>query len=78
MLAKEFMCVYSEELLENKGTGSSCGGEKYLCPKSKNGPGDLDLADHEWCSLKAVNKGILAQVTAIYGFKLAGLVVQDI
>lgn len=76
--AGEFMCVYSEELLENKGSGSSCGTEKCLCPKSKNAPGDPDLADHEWCSLKAVINGTVAHVTAIYGFTLAGLVIQDI
>lgn len=76
--AKEFMCIYSEELLENKGGGSSCGTEKCLCPKSKNAAGDPDLADHEWCSLKAVVNGTVAHITAIYGFTLAGLVIQDI
>lgn len=76
--AKEFMCIYSEELLENKGGGSSCGTEKCLCPKSKNAAGDPDLSDHEWCSLKAVVNGTVAHITAIYGFTLAGLVIQDI
>jgi tRNA A37 threonylcarbamoyladenosine dehydratase len=72
------MCIYSEELLENKGAGSSCGTEKCLCPKSKNAAGDPELADHEWCSLKAVVNGTVAHITAIYGFTLAGLVIQDI
>jgi tRNA A37 threonylcarbamoyladenosine dehydratase len=76
--AKEFMCVYSEELLENKGAGSSCGTDKCLCPKSKNAPGDPSLADHEWCSQKAVINGTLAHITAIFGFTLAGLVMQHI
>jgi tRNA A37 threonylcarbamoyladenosine dehydratase len=76
--AKKFLCVYSEELLENKGAGSSCGTEKCLCPKSKNAEGDPDLADHEWCSLKAVVNGTVAHITAIYGFTIAGLVIQDI
>jgi tRNA A37 threonylcarbamoyladenosine dehydratase len=76
--AKEFMCIYSEELLENKGGGSSCGTEKCLCPKSKNAAGNPDLADHEWCSLKAVVNGTVAHITAIYGFTLAGLVIQQI
>lgn len=74
--AKEFMCVYSEELLENKGSGSSCGTEKCLCPKSKNAAGDPELANHEWCSQKAVINGTVAHITAIYGFTLAGLIIQ--
>lgn len=76
--AKKFMCIYSEELLENKGAGASCGTDKCLCPKSKNAPGDPDLADHEWCSQKAVINGTVAHITAIYGFTLAGLVIQSI
>ncbi|MBA4409678.1 MAG: tRNA threonylcarbamoyladenosine dehydratase [Bacteroidota bacterium] len=76
--AHEFLCVYSEELLENKGSGSSCGTEKCLCPKSKNAAGDPDLADHEWCTQKAVINGTVAHITAIFGFTLAGLVIQDI
>ena len=76
--AKPFMCVYSEELLENRGSGSSCGTVKCLCPKSTAGPGDPELADHEWCSLKAVINGTVAHITAIYGFMIAGLVIQHI
>lgn len=76
--AKKFMCIYSEELLENKGAGSSCGTDKCLCPKSKNAPGDPELADHEWCSQKAVINGTVSHITAIYGFTLAGLVIQSI
>jgi len=76
--AKEFMCVYSEEQLENKGTGSSCGTEKCLCPKSKIAEGDPELADHEWCSQKAIINGTVAHITAIFGFTLAGLVIQSI
>jgi tRNA A37 threonylcarbamoyladenosine dehydratase len=76
--AKEFMCVYSEELLENRGSGSSCGTEKCLCPKTKSANGDPELADHEWCSQKAVINGTVSHITAIFGFTLAGLVMQHI
>ncbi len=76
--AKKFMCVYSEELLENRGSGTSCGTDKCLCPKTKDAPGDAELADHEWCSMKAVINGTVAHITAIYGFTLAGLVIQHI
>ena len=76
--AKKFRCIFSAELLENKGAGSSCGTDKCICPKSKNAPGDPELADHEWCSQKAVINGTIAHITAIYGFMIAGLVIQDI
>ncbi|WP_321424712.1 tRNA threonylcarbamoyladenosine dehydratase [uncultured Bacteroides sp.] len=77
-LTKKFMCVYSEELLENKGANSSCGTENCLCPKTQEGPGDANLVNHEWCSKKARINGTLAHTTAIFGFTLAGLVMQDI
>ena len=74
---RKFMCVYSDELLENKGHNATCGTELCMCPKAKNGPGDPNLLNHEWCSSKAQINGTLAHITAIFGFMLAGLVVQD-
>jgi tRNA A37 threonylcarbamoyladenosine dehydratase len=76
--ARKFLCVYSEELLKNKGMNGSCGTEKCLCPKAQVGPGDPELVNHEWCSLKAQINGTMAHTTAIFGFTLAGLVMQDI
>ena len=74
---RKFQCVYSDELLENKGHNATCGTEQCMCPKAKNGPGDPSLLNHEWCSSKAQIYGTLAHFTAIFGFMLAGLVVQD-
>lgn len=76
--AKPFMCIYSEEVLDNLGSGSSCGTEQCLCPKVKSGIGDPELDNHEWCSQKAVINGTVAHITAIFGFTLAGLVMQHI
>ena len=76
--AKKFRCIFSDEVIDNQGSGSSCGTDKCLCPKTKNAPGDPELADHEWCSQKAVINGTVAHITAIYGFTIAGLVIQDI
>ena len=75
---RKFQCVYSDELLENKGHNATCGTEQCMCPKAKNGPGDPALLNHEWCSSKAQINGTLAHITAIFGFMLAGLVLQDI
>lgn len=76
--SRKFLCVYSEEVLDNKGANESCGTASCLCPKTKNAPGNPDLVNHEWCSSKAQINGTLAHVTAIFGFTIAGLVMADI
>jgi tRNA A37 threonylcarbamoyladenosine dehydratase len=78
VISKKFMCVSSEELLENQGENSSCGTEKCLCPKALEGPGDPDLVNHEWCSLKAQVNGTTSHMPAIFGMTIAGLVMQTI
>jgi len=77
-LAKKFMCVYSNELLENKGENEACGTDKCLCPKALQGPGDPELVNHEWCSLKAKINGTSSYMPAMFGMTIAGLVVQSI
>ena len=75
---RKFLCVYSDELLTNRGHNATCGTEQCMCPKAKIGPGDPTLLNHEWCSSKAQINGTMAHVTAIFGFTLAGLVLQDV
>ena len=74
---RKFLCVYSDELLQNKGHNATCGTSQCVCPKTQEGPGDPNLVNHEWCSSKAQINGTLAHITAIFGFMLAGLVIQD-
>lgn len=76
--SKKFQCVYSEELLRNRGENKSCGTSQCLCPKAQEGPGRADLLNHEWCTSKAQINGTIAHTTAIFGFTLAGLIIQDI
>ena len=75
--ARKFQCVYSDELLQNRGRNATCGTGQCVCPKAVSGPGNPALLNHEWCSSKAQINGTLAHITAIFGFMLAGLVVQD-
>lgn len=75
---RKFQCVYSDELLQNLGHNATCGTEQCMCPKAQNGPGNPALLNHEWCSSKAQINGTLAHITAIFGFMLAGLVVEDV
>lgn len=72
--ARKFMCVYSDEVLPNIGENESCGTDRCMCPKTKHGPGDPDLADHEWCSKKARINGTTSHIPAIFGLTIAGLV----
>jgi len=76
--SRKFLCVYSDEVLENKGVNASCGTPQCLCPKAEAGPGASELVNHEWCSLKARINGTVAHTTAIFGFMIAGLVVRDV
>ena len=75
---RKFQCVYSDEQLANRGHNATCGTEQCMCPKAKTGPGDPTLLNHEWCSAKARINGTVAHITAIFGFMLAGLVLEDI
>ena len=76
--ARKFLCIYSDELLENKGKESSCGTDRCMCPKAQEGPGDASLVNHEWCSSKAQINGSLMHITSMFGIMLGGLIIEDI
>ncbi|MDX9853878.1 MAG: tRNA threonylcarbamoyladenosine dehydratase [Tenuifilaceae bacterium] len=76
--AKKFLCVYSDEVLDNMGENASCGTSSCLCPKNIAPVGNPELANHEWCSAKARINGTTSHITAIFGFTLAGLVIKSI
>lgn len=61
--AKKFLCVYSDELLENKGISSVEA---------------IHSAEVEETHLKKRVNGTVSHITAIFGFTLAGLVIQSI
>lgn len=63
--AKKFKCVYSEELLENKGKDTF-----YETTEA--------LPEHDWHTAKVHTNGTIAHITAIFGFMLSSLVIQDI
>jgi tRNA A37 threonylcarbamoyladenosine dehydratase len=75
---RKFMCVYSPELVQNRGVNHSCGTSACLCPKAAVGPGDPTLVNHEWCTSKAQINGTMAHTTALFGFIHAGLVMESL
>lgn len=76
--AKKFKCVYSEELLSNKGIPSLCGTEQCICAPNGHSLADENQQANDWHAAKVHTNGTVAHTTAIFGFTLAGLVVQDI
>lgn len=65
--SKKIMCVYSDEVLENKGV-------KYENDESKSS----QLLKQDNPSMKAQTNGTLVHITAIFGFSLAGMILKDI
>ena len=76
--AKKFKCVYSEELMENQGTASLCGTDQCICKEKGNSLADESQQENDWHAAKVHTNGTIAHTTAIFGFTLAGLVIQDI
>ena len=76
--ARKFLCVYSDELLQNKGCNATCGMSHCMCPKAACGSGDAALLNHEWCSSKAQINGSLMHITAMFGLTIAGLVIRHL
>lgn len=77
-LKKKFLCVYSEELLENRGDNMLCGTEQCIC-RGKCQPNDgMTIDSTSTDRKKAQVNGSMAHITGIFGFTLAGLVLEDI
>ena len=68
--ARKFQCVYSEELLANRGEVVAC--DAFGCPCSE---GKEEAP--EWHARKVHVNGSLVHITAIFGFTLAGLIIKD-
>lgn len=70
---KKFLCVFSDEVLPTHDVNIGCGTGNCVCPK-KEGCDE----SHEWCSTKKQINGSITHITGIFGFTLAGLVIQDV
>jgi len=72
--SKKFYCVYSDELLENKG--------KNICETPQAHPQDEegvpDDINYDSRSVKVMVNGTIVHITAIFGFMLSSLVINDI
>lgn len=85
--AHKFLCVYDDEVLENRGADSvgevedafhaSCGQDETDII-AQDGPGDPTLLNHDWSTSKAQINGTTVHITAIFGMTLSGLIIDDI
>jgi len=71
--ARKFLCVFSDELLKNRGISHE---ESEIIPP--DGSGEPDTVDYNLKSKKVRINGTMVHITAIFGFTLSGLVMQDI
>jgi len=69
--SKKFRCVYSEELLQNKG-------EEILIDKSDTAEQPTELKADNWSHKKARINGTTSYMPAMFGMTIAGLVIQSI
>ena len=68
---RKFKCVYSPELFRNRGA--------QLAKSVLNGNIDVNNLDSvDMNAIKAQINGTIAHTTAIFGFRLAGLVIEDL
>lgn len=85
--AHKFLCVYDDEVLENRGVDSvgevedafhaGCGQDETGII-AQDGPGDPALLNHDWSTSKAQINGTTVHITAIFGMTLSGLIIDDI
>lgn len=74
--AKKFLCVYSDEVLPNLGEADVDGYEPTIAESTKTQEGREDLLSHNWNERKAQINGTMSHITAMFGFMLAGLIVE--
>lgn len=74
--AKKFLCIYSDEVLPNLGETAINGYEPTISDSTDAQEGRTDLLAHNWNDRKAQINGTMSHITAIFGFMMAGLIVQ--
>lgn len=75
----DIICVYSDELPVDPAVETLCGTGECVCVHDRDAYcAENDSESIDWCGMKKQVNGALVHITAIFGFMLAGLVVEDI
>ena len=72
------MCVYSDESPVSPAAESVCGTGNCACCDMRDAHNENGGNAVDWCAKKKRINGALVHITAIFGFTLASLVIQDI
>lgn len=68
--------IYGEQVLDNRGAHQVAA--STMPDTQEPAPGDPTLAHHDWNTSKAQINGSMVHITAIFGFTIGGLVLNDI
>jgi tRNA A37 threonylcarbamoyladenosine dehydratase len=74
----DFLCVYSEEAPLDPATETLCGTGNCACSQAHPKTDEADAENTDWCARKTRINGTAVHITAVFGFMLAGLVIQDV
>jgi tRNA threonylcarbamoyladenosine dehydratase len=75
----DIMCVYSNEIPVSPAVDTLCGTGECVCVHDRNNfCSENDVESIDWCGKKKQVNGALVHITAIFGFMLASLVIQDL
>ena len=77
-LRRTFLCVYSEEVRENKGAGGLCGTEGCICRLREQPTDGMTIDSTVTDRKKAQINGSMAHIVGIFGFTIAGMVINAI
>ena len=75
---RDFMVVYSDERLNNAGTDATCDTPDCHCSNPSLRPQQKTEKDEGLTITKKIVNGSLVHITGIFGFTMAGLVIQAI
>jgi tRNA A37 threonylcarbamoyladenosine dehydratase len=75
----DILCVYSDELPVDPAVETLCGTGECVCVNDR----DTYCSENEstavdWCGMKKQVNGALVHITAIFGFMLAGMVIEHV
>jgi tRNA threonylcarbamoyladenosine dehydratase len=75
----DILCVYSDEIPVDPAVETLCGTGDCACVYDRdNFCEENESGAVDWCSMKRQINGALVHITAIFGFMLAGLVIESI
>ncbi len=78
-LKVNFLCVYSDEVPVKPAIAAMCAGGDCVCNCDREKINSEENSNAiDWCSMKKQINGALVHITGVFGFTMAGIVIQDL